>query len=83
VTVESGFEYLGGVPHEAPETVDNYYGACSNWWTNSNSQVKRSIFMDDYVYSIAMDLINISEINDLSHPVNAIQLVESTDIDAK
>ena len=26
---------------------------CSNWWTNATSQVKRSIIMDDFVFSIS------------------------------
>jgi uncharacterized secreted protein with C-terminal beta-propeller domain len=75
VTVESGFTPLGRIPHEPAETETDHWDACSNWWTHSNSQVKRSIFMDDYVYSIALDLINISAVTDLEHPVNAIDLL--------
>jgi hypothetical protein len=30
--------------------------------------------MDDYVYSVAMDQINISYIDDLEHPVSTIDL---------
>jgi hypothetical protein len=79
--VEDGFDILGGIPHEAPETAYNYGIGCSNWWTESNSKVKRSIFMnsdtEDFVYSIAMDLINISKLADLEHPLTSIQLVGS------
>ena len=41
--------------------------------------LKRSIFMDKYVYSVARDLINVSEINDLENPVTAISLVNETE----
>ncbi len=75
VTVENGFTYLGGIPHGTPE-VDGYQtGFCNNWWSSGNSQVKRSIFMDEYVYSIAPDLINVSEVSDLAHPVSSVTLV--------
>jgi uncharacterized secreted protein with C-terminal beta-propeller domain len=76
VTIETGFEKLGGIPHELPETADNYWGACGNWWTNPNTQVKRSIFMDDFVYSIAMDKINISDIAALADPVSSVSLMD-------
>jgi hypothetical protein len=74
VTAEDGFHQLGGISHEAPEEDFGYNSACNNWWTNSNSKVKRSIIMDDYVYSVAMDQINISYIDDLEHPVSTIDL---------
>ncbi len=74
-TVENGFDELGGIPHEAPDTQASQ-GACNNWWTESSSKVKRSVFMDDFVYSIAMDSINVSDVNDLEHPIATVDLVE-------
>jgi hypothetical protein len=76
VSTEKGFEQLGGVPHQQPETQDNYWGACGNWWTQSNSLVKRSIFMDDFVYSVAMDLLQVANLSNLETPVTSIQLAE-------
>jgi hypothetical protein len=72
VTTDAGFEYLGGVSHEAPET--EYGGACSNWWTNSNSKVKRSIFMDDYVFSITEDEIKANLVSNLGNDIAVIAL---------
>lgn len=74
VTLDKGFEALGGVAHEAAEDPDNPRGACHNWWTRSNSLVKRSIFMEDWVYSIALDQVKVASINDLAHPVQSISL---------
>jgi len=78
LTVEDGFVSLGGVPHREPGSQTNYYGTCSSWWTNSNSTVKRSIFMsddeEDYVYSIAFDLMNISRLTELESPIVEIQI---------
>ncbi|MBM4354802.1 MAG: hypothetical protein FJ109_13605 [Deltaproteobacteria bacterium] len=59
ITADDGFTYLGGVPH--PMSTSNQ---CFNWWTNSNSQVKRSIFMDDWAYSVAMDEVRIAHSSD-------------------
>ncbi|MCP4349931.1 MAG: hypothetical protein GY795_30995 [Desulfobacterales bacterium] len=74
VTSETGFEYIGGVPHEEPETENGYRNSCSNWWTNSNSQVKRSIFMDDYVFSITEDEIKVHLVSNLGTDISLIRL---------
>ncbi len=74
VTVDTGFEYLGGVSHKTPETEDSYRGACSNWWTDSNSVVKRSIFMDDYVFSVTEDQIRVNSVSELGTDVAVIPL---------
>lgn len=71
VDLDLGFERLGGVPHVAPG--DNTL-SCNNWWTRSNSLVKRSIFMDDFVYSVALDEIQVSSVADLEHPVASVPL---------
>jgi hypothetical protein len=77
VTQEEGFTYLGGIPHPVPaeDEYNGYYGSgCSNWWTDSHSTVLRSIFMDDWVFSIAMDEIRASALSDLAHPVAILPL---------
>ncbi len=51
VDLKSGFKRLGGVDHGA-HGVD-----CHSWWSNSSSAVKRSVFLDDIVYSIANDRV--------------------------
>jgi hypothetical protein len=81
VTLDDGFVLLGGVPHEEPGTSSSSRAACDNWCTESDSKVKRSIFMssdsEDFVYSIAMDLINVSNLKDLENPLASVALVES------
>ena len=75
VDIEDGFDRLGGVPHSGP---DQSHNACSNWWTRSNSHVKRSVFMsdkeNDFVYSIALDKIEVSNLDDLEHPIAEVDL---------
>ena len=53
VTLEHGFRRLGGVDHGTK-------GArCTQWWSSAGSAVKRSIFMDDLVFSIATDRMKV------------------------
>jgi hypothetical protein len=66
----AGFQYRGGVPHEVESSRYN----CSNWWTRPNSHVKRSVFLEDYVFSVALERVNVSHLADLEHPVASIGL---------
>lgn len=81
VSPDTGFEPVGGVPHSAPEHADTYYGRCYNWWTQSNSYVKRSIFMDDYVYSVTDDSLKASHLDDLSADVALVHFSEQPQCD--
>ncbi|MCP4701038.1 MAG: hypothetical protein GY862_29920, partial [Gammaproteobacteria bacterium] len=79
VNAETGFELVGGVPHIAPESQDNYRGMCSSWWTQSNSYVKRSVFMSDkdkgdYVYSITEDTIKANNLSAMGTDVSVVYL---------
>jgi uncharacterized secreted protein with C-terminal beta-propeller domain len=63
VRTSTGFDLLGRVAHADPAGTG--YAACANWWTDSNSPVKRSIFMDDYVFSIATDALKVVRLDDM------------------
>jgi hypothetical protein len=76
VTVEDGFELMGGLPHLEPETEPSSYSVCGNWWTDSNSYVQRSIFMDDYVFSVAANSIEAARVDDLGTVLCSVDLVE-------
>lgn len=68
VTVEKGFERLGGISHE-----DNT-GGCGLWWSRSTSKVKRSVFLDDLVYSMALDRVKVQRLGALGKDVADISL---------
>jgi uncharacterized secreted protein with C-terminal beta-propeller domain len=75
VTVETGFVRVGGVEHVDPDNMPA--GACDSWWTASNSVVKRSIFMDDFVYSVAPDVIKIQHVDQLGQDVASVSLTSN------
>lgn len=68
VSVEGGFRRLGGVSH-GKAGVD-----CNTWWANATSAVKRSIFMDDLVFSIATDRMKVQRMGKLGEDVGDIAL---------
>ncbi len=68
VSVEGGFQRLGGVDHGKA-------GArCGRWWSDAGSAVKRSIFMDDLVFSIAGARMKVGSMKDLGMALADIPL---------
>jgi len=59
VDPRSGFSKLGGIDHGGRGQ------SCQTWWSQSKSQVKRSVFIDDQVFSIALDRIRVQRLGSL------------------
>jgi uncharacterized secreted protein with C-terminal beta-propeller domain len=59
-----GFSELGRVTHPPGPNV-----TCGNWWTDATSQVRRSVFMDDYVYSISGSTVKANKLSNLAADV--------------
>jgi hypothetical protein len=53
VDLERGFTRLGVVDHGTKGV------SCATWWSHATSLVKRSVFLDDLVYSIAADRVKV------------------------
>jgi hypothetical protein len=83
VSTKDGFTLQGQVSHPYVDPVDGdtYYvgGACSNWWTDSNSVVQRTIFMDDVVYSVSDERIKANGLDALSEDLADVSLVQAAD----
>jgi uncharacterized secreted protein with C-terminal beta-propeller domain len=69
-TVESGFSYRGGIAHMPSQAV----ASCSNWWSQAGSPVKRSVIMDDYVFSVADDVVKAAALADLKKEIAVVPL---------
>jgi hypothetical protein len=69
VTLANGFAEHGRVPATVPSNV-----TCYNWWSNAESQVKRSLFLDNYVYSVSDTELRVRDINAMSTELVTVPL---------
>ncbi|MBI3181876.1 MAG: beta-propeller domain-containing protein [Myxococcales bacterium] len=75
VSTATGFDYRGGVSHPVTAPTNGYTDSgCYNWWTQSRSKVKRSVFMDDFVYSVATDAIKVNRVDALGSDLAVVAL---------
>jgi uncharacterized secreted protein with C-terminal beta-propeller domain len=65
-----GFAERGRVAHAVAPNV-----SCSNWWTNGSSTVKRSLFLDTFVYSISDRELKVRSIFSLGTDLAAVPLL--------
>jgi len=68
VTLDGGFARLGGVDHGKAGA------SCRAWWSEGHSDVKRSIFMDDLVFSISQRLMKVEKMSRFGQDVASIAL---------
>src|SRR6185503_18488649 len=68
VTLDGGFKRLGAVDHGVRSAN------CDAWWSDARSAVKRSIFLDDLVYSVANDRVKVQRMGRLGVDVATIAL---------
>jgi hypothetical protein len=66
--LQNGFQRLGGIDH-GERGAD-----CQQWWSRSTSVVKRSVFLDDFVYSIAGDRAKVQLLTNLGHDLADIDI---------
>jgi uncharacterized secreted protein with C-terminal beta-propeller domain len=68
VDLDRGFTRLGGVDHGTRGVT------CSTWWSQATSAVKRSVFVDDLVYSVAEDRVKVQRVSRLGVDVADLPL---------
>ena len=69
VSLERGFTRLGGIDHGTRGA------SCGVWWSKAESAVKRSVFLDDLVYSIATDRVKVQRMASFGTDVADISLM--------
>jgi len=72
LSLENGFEYQGRITHRDHEE-STQEGECYYWYGWSSYNVKRSLFINDVLYTISDKLIKMNDLGDLSE-INAIEL---------
>lgn len=75
VTAAAGFAMRGKVAHPNAPSGNGYYDpACSTWWANATSEVRRSIIMDDFVFSISNRRIKVNNLAALDQDVKELSI---------
>lgn len=61
-------------------TVPREYGeaGCFDWWSNSSSAVKRTIFFDDYLFALSDYELRAGQVDDLDQILVRLPLVEGS-----
>lgn len=79
VGLESGINERGRLSFGDPEVPRDYgsYG-CFDWWSNSSSAVKRTIFFDDYLVALSDYELRAAQVDALSDLLVALPLVEGS-----
>jgi len=70
VDAENGFTRLGGVDHGTVGV------SCNAVWSSATSTVKRSVFLDDLVYSIATDRVKVQRMTHLGNDLADFSLTQ-------
>ena len=72
VSIDKGFSERGRVAN--PPSNGQYNDSlCQNWWTNASSEIKRSIFMDDFVYALSPDVVHVQDTRSLGQDIATVK----------
>lgn len=76
ISLTDGITEHGRMPFADPAAPSNY-GTCGSWWTDATSQVKRSIFMDDYAFGLSETTMNVAALAELATVIKSVPLVDN------
>ncbi len=74
ISLDTGIKERGRQPFVDPSATSLDSGSCNQWWTNAKSLVKRSVFMDDFVYGISDTHLKVSALDDMSKVLQTLSL---------
>ncbi len=74
ISLDTGISEHGRLPFLDPSTV-SATANCDEWWTDSKSLVKRSIFMDDWVYGFSDAQLRVAALSSMSSVLQSVPLV--------
>ena len=74
ISLDTGISEHGRMPFVDASTV-SATANCDTWWTDSKSLVKRSIFMDDFVYGLSDAQLRVAGLSTMSTVLQSVSLV--------
>jgi hypothetical protein len=66
---DAGFAEHGRIAHPSSMNI-----SCNNWWTDAKSVVRRSLFLDQFVYSISDSHLKVRNVDALAFPLVDLNL---------
>jgi hypothetical protein len=79
VDLLDGIAEEGRIAHDLVNDGYDYYSGCYHWWTEPTLGVQRSIFMEDFVYSVSHEEIIVAQLGDLATEVSSLPLAGTPD----
>jgi hypothetical protein len=73
ISLDTGISEHGRLPFIDAGTVAAT-DSCDKWWTDSKSLVKRSIFMDDYIYGLSDTQMRVAALPAMSSVLKSLPL---------
>jgi uncharacterized secreted protein with C-terminal beta-propeller domain len=73
ISLETGITEHGRLPFLDEEEIATA-GECGKWWTSSKSLVKRSIFMDDFIYGLSDAQLRVASLASMSSVLQSVAL---------
>jgi hypothetical protein len=74
VSLEAGIVERGRLPFVDVAAARATGNACSSWWSNSTSLVKRSIFMEDFAYGLSDAELRVAQVDELGELLSRVEL---------
>jgi hypothetical protein len=75
ISLDTGIAEHGRLPFVDKSSMPTGSVDCNKWWTDSKSLVKRSIFMDDFIYALSDAQLRVATLASMSSVLQSLPLV--------
>ncbi|HMA93975.1 MAG TPA: beta-propeller domain-containing protein [Polyangiaceae bacterium] len=75
ISLDAGITEHGRLPFLDPSNVAAGT-SCGKWWTDSTTLVKRSIFMDDWIYGLSDAQLRVASLSSMAEPAAVVKLTK-------
>jgi inhibitor of cysteine peptidase len=66
LSLENGFEFQGRITHQTPEEMQQLTEEYYWYWGSSNTDITRTLFIGDVLYTISDSMVKLNSLSDLS-----------------
>jgi hypothetical protein len=75
ISLDTGIAEHGRLPFIEQSGLPSGSTDCNKWWTDSKSLVKRSIFMDDFIYALSDAQLRVAALASMSSVLQSVPLL--------